>query len=77
MAQQERKTILQRQREDRDIAKSKGKRLDLPVIALPKEWDRLYKEWTAGKITAVAFMNEVRMKKATFYNKVKAYKLQN
>lgn len=73
MAQQERETILQRQREGIDIAKSKGKRLGRPVITLPREWDRLYKEWTAGKITAVAFMDEVGMKKATFYNKVKAY----
>jgi len=27
----------------------------------------------AGKITAVAFMNEVGKKKAIFYNKVKIY----
>ncbi|MED3977280.1 recombinase family protein [Priestia megaterium] len=64
---------LERQREGIDIAKSKGKHLGRSVVSLPKGWDRLYKEWTAGKITAVAFINEVGMKKATFYNKVKAY----
>ncbi len=73
MAEQERATILKRQREGIDIAKSKGKHLGRPIITFPKEWDKLYKEWTSGKITAVAFMNEVGMKKATFYNKVKAY----
>ncbi|MGW9019332.1 recombinase family protein [Priestia megaterium] len=73
MAEQERVTILQRQREGIDIAKSKGKHLGRPTINFPKEWDRLYKDWTSGKITAVAFMNEVGMKKATFYNKVKVY----
>ncbi|WP_413029786.1 hypothetical protein [Priestia aryabhattai] len=59
MTEQERATILQRQREGIDVAKSKGKHLGRPTITFPKEWDKLYKEWTSGKITAVAFMNEV------------------
>jgi DNA invertase Pin-like site-specific DNA recombinase len=73
MAKQERVTILQRQREGIAVAKAKGKHLGRPIIAFPKEWDRLYKEWQSGKITAVDFMKEVGMKKATFYNKVKLY----
>jgi DNA invertase Pin-like site-specific DNA recombinase len=73
MSEQERATILKRQREGIDVAKTKGKHLGRPVISFPKDWDRLYKEWVAGKITAVSFMKEVGMKKATFYNKVKAY----
>lgn len=52
----------------------KSKHLGRPIISFPKEWNRLYKEWIAGKITAVAFMNEVGKKKAIFYNKVKIYK---
>src|SRR6478735_12234273 len=73
MAEQEQVTILQRQREGISVAKAKGKHLGRPIIAFPKEWDRLYKEWTSGTITAVAFMKEMGMKKATFYNKVRAY----
>ncbi|MEK1831238.1 recombinase family protein [Priestia megaterium] len=73
MAEQERATILQRQQEGIAVAKSKGKHLGRPIITFPKDWDRLYKEWRSGKITAVTFMNEVGMKKATFYNKVKVY----
>ncbi len=73
MAEQERATILQRQREGIAVAKAKGKHLGRPIITFPKEWDRLYKEWKSGTITAVAFMKEIGMKKATFYNKVKAY----
>ncbi|MET3689583.1 DNA invertase Pin-like site-specific DNA recombinase [Priestia megaterium] len=73
MAEQERATILQRQREGIAVAKAKGKHLGRPIIAFPKEWDRLYKEWKSGTITAVAFMKEIGMKKATFYNKVRAY----
>ncbi|MEI2357185.1 recombinase family protein [Mesobacillus zeae] len=73
IAQQERETLLQRQREGITVAKAKGKHLGRPVLELPKEWDKLYKEWKAGKITAVKFMEEVGMKKATFYKKVKEY----
>ena len=73
MAEQERVNIKQRQSEGIAVAKSKGKHLGRPVLELPKEWDKLYKEWKEGKITAVAFMGKVDMKKATFYKKVKEY----
>jgi DNA invertase Pin-like site-specific DNA recombinase len=73
MAEQERVNIKQRQSEGIAVAKSKGKHLGRPVLELPKEWGKLYKEWKARKITAVKFMDEVDMKKATFYKKVKEY----
>jgi len=73
LAQQERETILQRQKEGIASAKAKGKHLGRPVIELPKEWGKLYKQWKAGEIMAVKFMDEVGMKKATFYKKVKEY----
>lgn len=73
IAQQERETIRQRQKEGIDVAKSKGKHLGRPVMELPKAWDKLYKEWKDGKIKAVEFMDKVDMKKATFYKKVKEY----
>lgn len=73
MAEQERETIKQRQSEGIAVAKEKGKHLGRPVMELPKEWNKLYKEWKAGQITAVAFMDAIGMKKATFYKKVKEY----
>lgn len=73
IAQQERETIKQRQKEGIDVAKTKGKHLGRPVMELPKEWDKLYKDWKAGQITAVSFMDAIGMKKATFYKKVKEY----
>lgn len=73
IAQQERETTLQRQAEGIAVAKSKGKHLGRPVMELPKEWTKLYKQWKAGEITAVAFMDTIGMKKATFYKKVKDY----
>lgn len=73
MAEQERQNIKQRQAEGIAVAKEKGKHLGRPVMELPEEWNKLYKEWKAGKITAVAFMDAIGMKKATFYKKVKEY----
>jgi DNA invertase Pin-like site-specific DNA recombinase len=73
IAQQERETILQRQREGIDVAKAQGKHLGRPALALPPQWTKLYKEWKAGKMKAVEFMDAVEMKKATFYKKVKEY----
>ncbi|PEW04516.1 resolvase [Bacillus cereus] len=73
LAQQERETIKQRQKEGIAVAKAKGKHLGRPVMELPTEWDKLYKKWKAGQITATAFMYVIGMKKATFYKKVKEY----
>jgi DNA invertase Pin-like site-specific DNA recombinase len=73
LAQQERETTAQRQKEGIAAAKAKGKHLGRPVMELPAEWGKLYKEWKAGSITAVAFMVKIGMKKATFYKKVKEY----
>ncbi|MEH7480247.1 recombinase family protein [Neobacillus drentensis] len=73
IAQQERETLLQRQSEGILEAKKKGKHLGRPVLELPKEWTKLYKQWKDGKIKAVEFMDLVDMKKATFYKKVKEY----
>jgi DNA invertase Pin-like site-specific DNA recombinase len=73
IAQQERETLLQRQSEGIASAKAKGKHLGRPPLELPKEWNALYKEWKAGNIMAVEFMDKVGMKKATFYKKIKEY----
>ncbi|MBK5349128.1 recombinase family protein [Bacillus sp. TH44] len=73
IAEQERRTIKERQREGIDAAAAKGKHLGRPVMKLPADWDRLYGEWKAKKIMAVEFMAAVNMKKATFYKKVKEY----
>ncbi|RBP29578.1 MULTISPECIES: recombinase family protein [Bacillus] len=73
IAEQERRTIKERQREGIDAAKEKGKHIGRPVMVLPADWDRLYSDWKAKKIMAVEFMAAVNMKKATFYKKVKEY----
>ncbi|WP_274307026.1 recombinase family protein [Solibacillus daqui] len=73
MAEQERHTIRQRQREGIEIAKSKGKHLGRPILELPNNWNKFYKQWKNGNLKAVEFMQLVGMNKSTFYKKVKEY----
>lgn len=75
MAEQERTTILARQKEGIEIAKMNGKHLGRPKLELPKEWNKLYKQWKNGEIQAVEFMDLVDMRKSTFYKKVKEYEV--
>ena len=76
IAEQERNTILQRQREGTRLAKEKGKHLGRPIIEYPLDWSHLYKLWVKGIITSKEFMIKVEMKKSTFYTKVKKYREQ-
>lgn len=73
MSKHERESIFEEQSKGIATAKVNGKHLGRPKIELPVEWDKLYKEWKTGTITATEFMNNIGMKKATFYNKVKEY----
>ncbi|MBG9456032.1 resolvase [Lysinibacillus sphaericus] len=76
IAEQERNTILQRQREGIEAAKAKGRHLGRPIIEYPPDWSHLYKLWVKGVITSKEFMIKVEMKKSTFYTKVKKYREQ-
>lgn len=73
LAQQERENLLQRQAEGIAAAKLRGKHLGRPVLELPKEWFKHYKQWKKGEIKTIDFMGLVDMKKATFYKKVREY----
>lgn len=76
IAEQERNTILQRQREGIEAAKAKGRHLGRPIIEYPTDWGHLYNLWVKGIITSKEFMIKVDMKKSTFYAKVKKYRHQ-
>lgn len=82
VADQERKKILQRQKEGIAIAKSKGKHLGRPrfnLQSLSKEQrqtlEKRYKEWIDKKITGVQFASILELKKNTFYKIIKEYEL--
>ena len=73
IAEQERLTIRQRQSEGIAAAKEKGSHLGRPAACFPPDWEQTYSKWKAGKITAIAAMRELGLKRSTFYKLVHQY----
>ena len=67
IAEQERLTIRQRQREGIDSAKEKGKHLGRPKASLPDNYNDITCLWKNGDITAKEAMTRLGIKKSTFY----------
>lgn len=73
LAELERETIKQRQREGIDLALAEGRAYGRPKIEFSSTFAKNYREWKDGKIKAVEFMKIENLKKTTFYNLVKSY----
>ena len=71
IAQQERATIRQRQREGIEAARSKGKHLGRPPLQIPENWNEVYAQWQGGKITAKKAMELTGLKRSSFYRLVR------
>ena len=71
IAQQERTTIRQRQREGIEAARSKGKHLGRPPLQTPENWNEVYAQWQGGKITAKRAMELTGLKRSSFYRLVR------
>lgn len=67
LAEMERETIHQRQREGILAAKARGRMMGRPAAQYPAEWHQVIGEWQAGKITAAAAMRQMNLRKTTFY----------
>ena len=73
LAELERESILERQREGIEIAKAEGKyKGRKPVDVNERQFKEVCKKWRAGEITATAAMKEVNLKPNTFYRRVKS-----
>jgi DNA invertase Pin-like site-specific DNA recombinase len=73
-AEKEREEIKTRQAEGIAVAKrKKGVKFGRPSLKIPSNWDKNYKEWKKGNITAQKFAQNVDMSIATFYRKLKQY----
>lgn len=70
IAEQERLTIRQRQREGIAAAKAKGKHLGRPAAVLPDNWDEVVALWRSGQITAKEAMRRTGVKRTHFYAQV-------
>ncbi|WDA67576.1 recombinase family protein [Lactococcus lactis] len=73
MAEDERKRINSRQKEGVEAAKRKGVKFGRKKIGVPPDFPVVYADWKAKKITAVGAMQQLRMKRNTFYRRVKEY----
>lgn len=73
IAEEERRKIKLRQQEGIRIAKAKGKHLGRPIATYPPMWEMYFAQWKSGGIKAKEFMENVNLKKTTFYNLVKKY----
>jgi DNA invertase Pin-like site-specific DNA recombinase len=73
MAQEERDRIRKRQREGIDSAIKNGIAFGRPKATITDEFKQVYKRWKSGEMTAVKAMQEVGIKKTTFYKLVKEY----
>lgn len=71
IAEQERATIKQRQREGIESARSKGKHLGRPSLQKPENWNEVYAIWRNGNITAKEAMRRTELKRSSFYRLVK------
>jgi DNA invertase Pin-like site-specific DNA recombinase len=80
VAEKEREDINKRQREGIELAKAKGKHLGRPKMNLDSLDEKQkvilktkYESWKRNEITAVDFMNQMGLKKNTFYKIIKEY----
>lgn len=74
LAELERESILERQREGIEIAKAEGKyKGRKPVVIDEAKFCAVCARWRAGEITATAAMMEVGLKPNTFYRRVKDF----
>lgn len=73
VSQLERDYIKDRQAEGIAIAKEQGKYKGRKAIEYPSQWEKYYKLWKSGSLTAKDTMTVLKLKKTTFYKLVKEY----
>lgn len=73
VAEQETEFRRQRQAEGIKIAKEQGKHLGRPRAEYPANFKEQYELWKAGKQTAKVTMENLRLKRTTFYKLVKEH----
>ncbi len=71
LAELERESTLQRQKEGIEAARARGRAMGRPKVQCPAEWDRVYAEWKAGRTTAADAMRTLSLKRTSFYKLVK------
>lgn len=74
LSELEREQTLERQREGIAIAKANGKyKGRKPDRYDNEQFDRLFGQWSDGKITAKEFQNRMKMSRTTFYRRIREH----
>ena len=73
LAELERETLLQRQREGIEAAKRRGRHMGRPRKQVPPNFDKVYERWRSGELTAVEAQRLTGLSHATFYRVVKLH----
>jgi len=76
LAQKDRDRILKSQQEGIAIAKIKGKYTGRKRIQC-EGFENVYKDWKSGKITATSAMQQLNLKRDTFYRRVREFESGN
>lgn len=77
VAQNERENIRKRQAQGIAVAKAKGIKFGRPEIVLPDNFGRLIYEWENKKLPIEEVLKECGMSKATFYRRLKEYRIMS
>ena len=73
MAEKELKDIKKRQREGIDQAKKKGVKFGRPAVQMPEEFAEYFQKLDNYEITAIEMMNDLGLKRNSFYSLLKKY----
>ncbi|SFQ92644.1 Site-specific DNA recombinase [Bacillus mycoides] len=72
-AEEERRKIKERQREGIDAAQRRGATFGRPAATFPSNFEEVYKRWKDGEIKAIEAMEELELKRTTFYKLVNSF----
>jgi DNA invertase Pin-like site-specific DNA recombinase len=72
----ERENMLERQKEGIAIAKAEGKFKGRKEIDYPKNWKEVYPKWKSREMTSNSAMEQLGLKRNTFYKLVKEYEVE-
>ncbi len=73
IAEFERANLLERQKEGIAIAKEKGVYKGRKKIDFPENWNEVYKKWKNREMTGAKAMDQLGLKKTTFYKLIKEH----
>lgn len=73
----ERANLLERQREGIALAKKEGKFKGRKPIGFPDNWEIIYNKWKNREVSSNNAMEQLGLKRNTFYKLVKEYKENN